>query len=165
MRFQPTFNLQRIRRSLRLGHVDDPVHVERHLLARSRPMFVAETVDVFPVHAGRERMVARRDRPLVGLIVAGRILDLTVGERIDQQLPRGRAKWESVEGRGGMRVKCTQKSTSRFPLPPNSRSPTWKLTVILSSACNCSWKHSRECAPSWMLCATEAPRSAAKAMI
>lgn len=33
---------------------------------------------------------------------------------------------------------CTQKSMSRFPLPPNSLSPTWNVTVILSSTCSCS---------------------------
>ena len=38
----------------------------------------------------------------------------------------------------------TQKSISRFPLPPNSRSPTWKVTVMTSSRCSDSWKHSRE---------------------
>jgi hypothetical protein len=46
----------------------------------------------------------------------------------------------------------TQKSTSRFPLPPNSRSPTWNVTVILSSLCRASWKHSRWWAFIWMLC-------------
>lgn len=52
----------------------------------------------------------------------------------------------------------TQKSMSKFPLPPNSRSPTWNVTVILSSLCSCSWKHSRECARSWMLCASLVPQ-------
>ena len=48
----------------------------------------------------------------------------------------------------------TQKSISRFPAPPNSLSPTWKDTVILSSLWRDSWKHSRPWAGSWMLCAT-----------
>ncbi len=52
---------------------------------------------------------------------------------------------------------------SRFPEPPNSRSPTWNVTVILSSLCNSSWKHSLVCALSWMLCAKEAPIRPAKA--
>jgi len=52
---------------------------------------------------------------------------------------------------------------SRFPLPPNSRSPTWNVTVILSSACSCSWKHSREWARSWMLCADTRLRKPMKA--
>jgi hypothetical protein len=46
---------------------------------------------------------------------------------------------------------------SRFPALPNSRSPTWKVTVILSSLCRFSWKHSRPCAGSWMLWATAEP--------
>ena len=52
----------------------------------------------------------------------------------------------------------TQKSISRLPAPPNSLSPTWKVTVILSSLCSISWKHSLECAPSWILC-PRAPRN------
>ena len=59
--------------------------------------------------------------------------------------------------------KLTQKSMSRFPLPPNSRSPTWKVTVILSSECSSSWKHSRECALSWMLCAELTAKSPQRA--
>lgn len=55
---------------------------------------------------------------------------------------------------------CTQKSMSKFPLPPNSRSPTWKVTVILSSAWSCSWKHSFVCALSWMLWAAAKPTRA-----
>ena len=51
----------------------------------------------------------------------------------------------------------TQKSISRLPLPPNSRSPTWNVTVILSSLWSLSWKHSREWALSWMLWAVAAP--------
>lgn len=51
----------------------------------------------------------------------------------------------------------TQKSISKLPLPPNSRSPTWNETVIKSSLCSISWKHSREWAFSWMLWAAEAP--------
>ena len=49
----------------------------------------------------------------------------------------------------------TKKSMSRFPAPPNSRSPTWNVTVILSSRCNCSWKHSFSWALSWILWARE----------
>jgi hypothetical protein len=51
-----------------------------------------------------------------------------------------------------MKALRTQKSTSKFPLPPNSRSPTWNVTVILSSLCSASWKHSRWWAFIWMLC-------------
>jgi len=47
----------------------------------------------------------------------------------------------------------TQKSIYKLPLPPNSRSPTWNVMVILSSLCSVSWKHSRECAFIWILCA------------
>jgi hypothetical protein len=54
----------------------------------------------------------------------------------------------------------TQKSISRFPLPPNSRSPTWNVTVILSSLCSCSWKHSRMWAFIWMLWADARARRA-----
>lgn len=55
----------------------------------------------------------------------------------------------------------TQKSISRFPAPPNSLSPTWKETVILSSLWRDSWKHSRPWAGSWMLCATAEVKSPA----
>lgn len=57
----------------------------------------------------------------------------------------------------------TQKSISRFPLLPNSLSPTWKVTVILSPECSCSWKHSRECGFICMLCAEERVMMATKA--
>ncbi len=58
----------------------------------------------------------------------------------------------------------TQKSISRFPAPPNSRSPTWKVTVILSSLCSTSWKHSLECAPICMLCARDVVRRPVRAL-
>ena len=45
---------------------------------------------------------------------------------------------------------------SRLPAPPNSRSPTWNVTVILSSRCSCSWKHSVAWALSCMLWARDA---------
>ena len=51
----------------------------------------------------------------------------------------------------------TQKSISKLPALPNSLSPTWKVTVILSSECSISWKHSLPCAASWILCARAAP--------
>lgn len=51
----------------------------------------------------------------------------------------------------------TQKSISKLPALPNSLSPTWKVTVILSSTCSISWKHSLPCAASWILCARAAP--------
>lgn len=59
-------------------------------------------------------------------------------------LPVG-GRFYSAPQRGSlMGFQRTQKSISRFPLPPNSRSPTWYVTVILSSRCKTSWKHSRE---------------------
>jgi len=52
----------------------------------------------------------------------------------------------------------TQKSMSRFPLPPNSLSPTWNVTVMRSSLCRVSWKHSWECARIWILWARHCGR-------
>lgn len=62
------------------------------------------------------------------------------------------------EGEGGGRW-LTQKSMSRLPEPPNSRSPTWKDTVILSSRWRSSWKHSCAYGIRWMLCAAAAATS------
>lgn len=60
---------------------------------------------------------------------------------------------------GGERdhVRRTQKLTSRFPLPPNSLSPVWKVTVMRSSLCRSSWKHSLEWARRRMLCEDATP--------
>lgn len=57
----------------------------------------------------------------------------------------------------------TQKSISRFPAEPNSRSPTWKVTDILSSLCRDSWKHSRPWAGRTMLCAAAVWKATAAA--
>lgn len=64
---------------------------------------------------------------------------------------------------GRPRAVRTQKSISRLPALPNSRSPTWKDTVILSSLWRDSWKHSRPWAGSWMLWAVTAEKSPAAA--
>lgn len=52
------------------------MHIERNLLARSRPMLVAETVDVFAVVFGFEAMVAGGDGAFVNLVAACGVLDL-----------------------------------------------------------------------------------------
>jgi hypothetical protein len=104
-------------------------------------MFVAEAVKVFAVHSSGEGVVA------VGY-----------GAFVELESPLWICYLAICQFACHRHVRCqrhTQKSISRFPLPPNSRSPTWKVTVILSSACNCSWKHSLECARSWILCARD----------
>lgn len=63
----------------------------------------------------------------------------------------------------GKEMSHTQKSMSRLPALPNSRSPTWKVTVILSSLRRLSWKHSTPRAGSTMLCATTAWKAMAAA--
>ncbi len=68
--------LQRITRCLRLWHIYYPMHIERNLLARSRPMLVAEAVDVFAVVFGFEAMVAGGDGAFVNLVAACGVLDL-----------------------------------------------------------------------------------------
>jgi hypothetical protein len=55
-----TFSLERIRWSLRLGNIDNAVYVERNVLARSRPMFIAEAVNVFAIMMGGKGMVSIR---------------------------------------------------------------------------------------------------------
>jgi len=52
------------------------MHIERNLLARSRPMLVAEAVDVFAVVLGFEAMVAGRDGAFIDLVAACRVLNL-----------------------------------------------------------------------------------------
>lgn len=121
------------------------MHIEADFLGRSRPMFVAEAVDVFPIRVGVEGVVAGGDGAFVAEIVALRVLDLSYGGR-DNQYMMGRGSY----GRDA-KARRTQKSTSRLPAPPNSLSPTWNVTVILSPLCSCSWKHSREWAPRLML--------------
>jgi hypothetical protein len=61
-------------------------------------------------------------------------------------------RWSASHCAAPEEWRLTQKSISRLPLPPNSRSPTWNVTVILSSLCSDSWKHSRWLAFIWMLC-------------
>lgn len=108
-------------------------------------MFIAEAVEVLAVGVGIEGVVARGDGAFVTEVVALRVLDLwTIG----------RGQRDQVDYKLMLAVRRTQKSTSRLPAPPNSLSPTWNVTVILSSLWSCSWKHSREWAPRLMLCAT-----------
>lgn len=71
-----TLRLERVLRRVRLGHVDDTVHIERHLLAGGAPALVAEAVDIFAVGLGFERVVAVGHSLLVHLILARRGGDL-----------------------------------------------------------------------------------------
>lgn len=145
-----TLLLQWVLRCLRLRHVYDSVHIERHLLRVCGPVLVAEAVHVSAVLVGGEGMVAGGNAAFEDLVRALRILYLpsTVNDEVAKI----------------MNVARTQKSISRLPLPPNSLSPTWKVTVILSSAWRASWKHSRECDLSWMLCAATTPTRPRKAV-
>lgn len=63
-----TFLVQRILRRFRLGHVDDSVHVERHLLGASGPVLVAEAVRVPAVLVCGEGVIAGGDAPFVDLV-------------------------------------------------------------------------------------------------
>jgi hypothetical protein len=98
-------------------------------------------------------VVARGDGALVDLVAVCWVLDLYSTFHVSNAF-----QFVSISNR-------TQKSMSKLLAPPNSRSPTWKVTVILSSACNCSWKHSRECAFSRILCAAERPARASRPAI
>ena len=109
-------------------------------------MFVVEAVRVFAVFFGGEGVIAARDTTLVDFEGVGGCLDLRASSAVA-------VLWARNYPRGCWR---TQKSISKLPLPPNSRSPTWKVTVILSSLCRASWKHSRWWAFIWMLCADAA---------
>jgi hypothetical protein len=73
-----TFSLQRVRRHLRLRHVDDTVDIERHLLRVRGPALVAEAVVVFAVGVCGEGVVFVGDSLLIVLAVAERILDLEI---------------------------------------------------------------------------------------
>lgn len=115
--------------------------VEGDFFRGGGPVFVGEAVEEFAVGVGVEGMVAGGGGALVNDVVAVGVLDLWVEGGVSQCYPCSQ-----------MNVMVrTQKSTSRLPAPPNSLSPTWKVTVILSSLCSCSWKHSREWAPRLML--------------
>lgn len=71
-----TFGLQWILRHFGLGHVDDSVDVERHLLRVGGPALVAEAVGVLAIVGRGERVVFVRDGLLVVLAVSQGILDL-----------------------------------------------------------------------------------------
>ena len=161
----PTFLLQRILRRLTLRHVDYAMHIEHDLLAVGRPVLVTKAVRVSAVDGCVEGVVAGGDGGLVDLEAAGGKLYLhcplrqhiyiPVCSRVHLIVLSMCREWDqcTVLFRQGCVCVHTQKSISKFPLPPNSRSPTWNVTVILSSLCNVSWKHSRECALIWILCA------------
>jgi len=181
-----TFSLEGVLWHLGFGHVDNSVDVERDLLGVRCPAFVAEAVVVFSIGHCGEGVVIGGDGLLEVLAVSQGILDLDASRPIvslfilkqlqlslcihsEQDIasmsPMHCAKHSTQRGMSGERPKHwesqdqgvhTQKSTSRFPLPPNSRSPTWKVIVMTSSRCRDSWKHSREWALSWMVCAVAA---------
>lgn len=77
-------------------------------------------------------------RRTIGFWIRYIIASTTIGAEKDS-----RATPKTPNIKTGAGIVHTQKSTSRFPLPPNSRSPTWKVTVMTSSRCSDSWKHSR----------------------
>lgn len=135
-----TLLLQWVLWRLGLGNIDDTVDIEGDLLRVRSPVFVAEAVGIPAVRSGSEGVITGGRAALVDLHAVGRVLNLRAQHQLSIPPQSGQLKSEQ-----------TQKSISRLPLPPNSRSPTWKVTVILSSAWSCSWKHSRECALSWML--------------
>ena len=141
-------DLEGILRRFRLGHVYYTVDVEGDLLAVCTPVFVAEAEDVFPVVFGVEREVAGRDGLFIDLVLAHGVGDLVKREQ-DGTSQRSKMSGRQVAGRAGRRMPdlvikssptaLTQKSTSRLPALPNSRSPTWNVTVIVSSRCKFSW--------------------------
>lgn len=71
-----TFGLQRIRRHLRLRHVDDTVDIERDLLGVGGPALVTEAVIVLAVGVCGKGVVFVGDGLLEVLAVAEGILDL-----------------------------------------------------------------------------------------
>lgn len=119
--------------------------VERDFLGVGAPVLVVEAVGVFAVFSRVKGVVAIGYAAFVDLVAARRSFNLSCPIS-PRTAPIDRAQSTTAGQR-------TQKSISRFPLPPNSRSPTWKVTVILSPLCSCSWKHSRWWAFIWMLCA------------
>lgn len=130
-------------------------------------MLVAEAVYVFAVILCLEGVVAVGGRLLVDLELAVGVGDLWVlrgvASAIDtHSFPRGSSPSQLLRiGRRLIRFQRTQKSISRLPAPPNSLSPTWNDTVILSSRWSISWKHSRPWAGSWMLWAMAEVKSPA----
>ena len=64
-----------------LGHVNDAVHVEGHLLGRRRPVLVAEAVRVSSVGLRLEGMIAVGDGASMLDVVAYGVLYLCVGRR------------------------------------------------------------------------------------
>lgn len=115
-----TFILQWIYRLLRLWHELDPMHIKRNHLRIGRRVIVAEAINMFALPLRYERMLPRRHAPLVVHDSIAGILDLVspsshnVGKRYSSLR---RMMWGDERGRQ------TQKSISRFPAPPNSRSP------------------------------------------
>ena len=138
-----TFSFQWIWWGLSLWNVDYAMDVEWNILAVCWPMLIAEAIYEFSIVLSRERVVSIGNRSLVRFITSTWIRDLSEVSIATPSFLR--------------MINHTQKSTSRFPALPNSLSPTWNVTVILSSLWSCSWKHSLPCAASWMLCARAAP--------
>jgi hypothetical protein len=143
-----TLSLQRVLVSLVLSNVDNTVDIERNLLAIRAPVLIAKAVSEFAIVLRVKRVVAVRDTLLEGLVLANGVRDL--GVQVCKLLLYPSAQKQFAFSQYGV-VQHTQKSMSRFPALPNSLSPTWNVTVILSSRRSCSWKHSRPWAGSWML--------------
>ena len=115
-----TFTIEGVGGHLMLAHVDNSVDVEGDLLGVGSPGLVTKAVNVFSIVLGCERVVAVGDTLLVCLVLTSRVGDLSkLASCLDTQQYLLRTH--------------TQKSISRLPALPNSRSPTWKVTVIVSS--------------------------------
>lgn len=146
-------------------HVDSSMHVECHLLAVRRPGLVAKAVDILSIPFGGKRELVGGNRILAVNLMAGGILNLySINElacmstaAVYLDFSHIRSFWPVCLSIWRPRYQRTQKLMSRFPLPPNSVSPVWKTTLILSSTWRFSKKHSLECALSGMLCAVAAP--------
>jgi hypothetical protein len=136
LRQLPDLDLEGILWAVAFRDIDDTVDIEGNLFAVGTPVLVAEAVGVLAVVLGLEGEVAGRDGLFVDLVLGNRVGDLL---RISNLSSLNRQRLVGAH---------TQKSMSRLPELPNSRSPTWNVTVILSSRCRFSWKHSRPCAGS-----------------
>ena len=100
---------QRVLRRLGFGHVDDTVHVERDVLGRRRPLFVAEAVDELAVESGVEAVVAGGYSQLRDYVSAGGVLDLGVEkERVSIDVNGREVVGGFARGEGNVVGACTQ---------------------------------------------------------
>lgn len=137
-----------------LVHVDNAVNVEGDLLAVRIPVLVAKAVSELAILPRRKGVVAGCDGLFVELVLIRRVDDLPekcllidmpknpTGLQQTCSSPQGCSFvfTFSRKGTGGVCSDMihTQKSISRLPADPNSLSPTWKVTVMVSSLWSCS---------------------------